>query len=59
MASADVEDGAAVSMSKFTSKVSKGSVDDPCEGQSGRVTKNFWKVLESQSLSYEGYGWCL
>ena len=49
--SAEVEGGATVSVSESaTNTVSEVSVDGPCEGQSGRVTKNFRKVLESGSL---------
>ena len=29
---------------------SKKRVDDPYESESNRVAKNFWKVLESESL---------
>ena len=49
--SADFEGGAVVSASKSpTSIVSEVNVDDPCEGRSCRAGKNFWKVLESESL---------
>ena len=47
VASAEIVGGAAVSVSKSaTSMVREVSVNDPCEGQSSRVVKNFWKVLE-------------